>query len=465
MATEIEKTRDRLLRSLNREKPALHKNDLYLEGEQPLRFISPILREQLGYRLSPIVVNLARFATEVYENRLDIEGFRFAGEESSDEELWKIFEHNDGPFLSQQAHYESLALSRSYAIVGEGDDEGDPPLITAESPFDAIHEDDPRTHEVKNGLKVWTDLDKTRFVSLYHPNGRQTWYRTKGEWIEDSSENNDFKLCRLVPLINDPRILGRYRTGKYDQRLGRSVFHDIIPLLDALNKIASDMMVSSEFHALPRRWATGLNEDDFTDEDGQPIDTFSMIAGRMWGTESEKARFGQFQEADLKNFHDTIKLLSQLVAMKLGVPAHYLTFTGDNPPSADAIRSSEVQLVKRAERKQAVLSTRWERVQRLVLLTQGKKDSPAVRQIETIWRDPSTPTVAQKADAITKLVGTKDGQGRSVLPVQQAREDLGYTATQQGRMADWDALNLQDEQLANANRRLTEIAQPPAITA
>lgn len=464
MTTELEKTRDRLLRTLSREKPALQKNDLYFEGEQPLRFISPILQEQLGFRLSPLVINLARFSAEVYENRLDIEAFRFAGSESSDEELWQIFEHNDGPFLAQQAHRESLALSRSYAIVGEGED--DVPLITVESPFDAIHEDDPRTHEVKNGIKVWTDLDKTRFVSLYHPDGRVTWRRKQGEWLQDSEEtDNGFKLCRLVPLINDPRILGRYRTGKFDQRLGRSVFHDIIPLLDALNKIASDMMVSAEFHALPRRWATGLGEDDFVDEDGNPIDTFSLIAGRMWGTESEKAKFGQFQEADLKNFHETIKLLTQLVSMKLGIPAHYMTFTGDNPPSADAIRSSEVQLVKRAERKQAVLSTRWERVQRLVLLTQGKKDTPESRQIETLWRDPSTPTIAQKADAITKLVSAKDGQGRSVLPVQQAREDLGYTATQQGRMADWDAVNLQDEQLANATRRLTEIAQPPANTA
>jgi hypothetical protein len=451
MATEMEQTRDRLLRSLTRERPLLERNDNYLEGEQPLKFIAPALEQQLGYRLSPIVINLARYVTDVYDTRSDIVGFRFAGSESSDEELWQIFQHNDGPLQSQQANRETLGLGRSYAIVGEGDD--DIPLLTVESPFEAIHEDDPRTHEVKNGLKVWAELDKTRFVSLYHPNGRETWYRNKSEWKFDSREENDYNLCRLVPLINDPRMLGRFRKGKYDQRLGRSVFHDLIPLMDALNKIASDMMVSAEFHALPRRWATGLAEDDFVDEaTGEPMDTFSLVAGRMWGTESEKAKFGQFQEADLKNFHDTMKLLVQNAAMLVSLPPHYTTFGGDNPASADAIRSAESPLVKRVERKHQTLGARWERVQRLTLLTLGYPDTPETRTIETQWADPATPTIAQKADAIVKLVQA------GVVPVQQAREDLGYTAQVQSRMADWDAVNAVDPQLAAASRELATIA-------
>jgi len=457
LTTEMEATRDRLLGALRRNTPALRKNDLYFEGEQPLRFIAPALEQQLGYRLSPIVINMARYVTDVYDTRMDIEGFRFAGQDSSDEELWSIFQQNDGPLLSQQAHRESLALGRSYAIVGEGDDP-EVPLLTVESPFEAIHEDDPRTHEVKNGVKIWTELDKTKFVSFYHPNGRQTWYKKGNQWVEDSVEQNDFDLCRLVPLVNDPRILGRFRMGKFDQRLGRSVFHDLIPLMDALNKIASDMMVSAEFHALPRRWATGLDEDDFVDEaTGKPIDTFSLVAGRIWGTESKEAKFGQFPEAELTNFHNTTKLLTQQAAMLVALPPHYTTFTGDNPASADAIRSAESPLVKRVERKQQALASRWERLQRLTLLTLGYPDTPEARQIETLWADASTPTIAQKADAIVKLVQAQDANGRSILPIPQAREDLGYSATVQSRMADWDREIQIDPQIAAATRELTAI--------
>jgi hypothetical protein len=47
-------------------------------------------------------------------------------------------------------------------------------------------------------------------------------------------------------------------------------------------------------------------------------------------------------------------------------------------------------------------------------------------------------TFAQKADGVMKLVVAKDGQGRSIIPVEQAREDLGYGAEARRRMAEMD---------------------------
>jgi hypothetical protein len=446
----------RLSRLLSRERKPLERYDAYFEGEQPLRFIAPVLQQELGYRLSPIVLNLGLFAVDVYENRLDIEGFRLGGAEA-DDELWETWQENEGPFISQQVHRESLALGRGYAMVGPGEDDDDAPIITIESPFDAIHEDDPRTKRVRHGIKRWTDPDKTRWMTYLHQEGGVTWRYERGDWREDETfDGNDQKLCALVPLMNDPRVLGRARTGKFDQRLGRPVFQPVLSPLDALNKIASDMMVSAEFHALPRRWATGLDESDFVDENGNPINTYSMISGRMWGTENKDAKFGQFPEAALTNFHETIKLLMQIVAMQLGLPSHYLLFQGDNPPSADAIRSAEAQLVKRAERKQQTLSTRWEQVQRLVLMELGRAEDARPKNIETMWRDPSTPTIAQKADAIVKLVQARDTSGRSILPIEQARDDLGYTPMQQEKMRDWDAQAIQDSQLVAAMRGLND---------
>jgi hypothetical protein len=447
----------RLSRAINRQKPMLEKNDQYFEGEQPLKFLAPVLQQELGYRLSPIVLNLALFAVDVYDNRLDVEGFRIGRGAEADDDLWDVWQENDGPDLSQQGHRESLALGRAYATVGPGESDDDAPVITLESAFDAIHEDDPKTKRVKHGVKRWTDLDKTRWMTFHHQNGWVTWRLDRGTWTEDDREDdNGNNLCSLVPLMNDPRTLGRNRPGKFDQRLGRSVFHPIVSPLDALNKLASDMMVSAEFHALPRRWATGMNEEDFVDENGDPIPTLSAISGRMWGTANEKAEFGQFPEATLSNFHESIKLVMQIVAMQLGIPADYLLFKGDNPPSADAIRASEAQLVKRAERKQRTLSTRWEQVQRLVLMNMGREDDAQPKQIETIWRDPSTPTVAQKADAIMKLVTTKDNTGRSILPIEQARKDLGYTDIEQDRMRDWDDNVTLDPQIAAAGRQLDD---------
>jgi hypothetical protein len=50
--------------------------------------------------------------------------------------------------------------------------------------------------------------------------------------------------------------------------------------------------------------------------------------------------------------------------------------------------------------------------------------------METIWRDPATPTIAQAADRASKLVSS------NVIDAEQAQEDLGYSPTQMSRMAE-----------------------------
>lgn len=455
MAVFFEDVRDRQLAKLSLETPHLTRYDQFLEAEQPLEFLSPVLKSELEGRIKEMVFNLPRFATEVYDQRLDLNGFRFRGTDDPDDELWRVFQANDGETLSQQAHYEALGLGRAYAIVGEGDP--DVPLITAESPFQAIHEVDPRTKGISSGIKTWRELDDVNWCSLYHPNGRITWRQKSGNWKEDSTEANDFGIPRLVPLINQQRSLARIRPGSRDFRIGRSVFHDIVGLTDAINKMLTDMMVSGEFHAMPRRWAVGLTENDFVGANGEDLKTWELIAGRIWASENKDTKMGQFNEADLTVFHNTVKLLLQTAAMLLGLPPHYLTFTGQNPTSADAIRSAETQMVKRAERMQRSFSTSWEKVNRLVLLTLGYPDSIETRQVETIWRDPSTPTVAQRADATTKLVTTKDSSGRSIVPIDMAREDLGYTPSQRERMREMDEEALRDPQLERAMRGIEDI--------
>src|SRR5690242_11074707 len=109
--------------------------DGYYEGEQPIRFLAPAMRKEFGDRITPLILNLPRFGVDAYENRLDIEGFRFKGDDSRDEDLWDVWQANNGDEQSQQGHLESLALSRAYVIVGAGDAVDDAPIITVESPF------------------------------------------------------------------------------------------------------------------------------------------------------------------------------------------------------------------------------------------------------------------------------------------------------------------------------------------
>lgn len=431
----------RLDKKLALEIPELDRNDRYFEGEQPLKYMAKAMEDEIGDRVYQLIINILAYGAEAYENRLDVEGFRYRGTASSDEDLWAIWQANGLDEQAQQAHLDSLILSRTYAIVGAGDSDDDPPLVTVESPFQVFAERDPRTRRVSAAIKRWEEgegNDKIQRATLYLPNSTESFAFHKKEWWSTGpADEHELGRVPVVPLVNKPRIL---------RPDGKSEFADVIGIADALNKMATDMMISGEYHAMPRRWVTGLTADDFVDKDGNPIGVWSRDAGRLWASESDKTKFGQFTETDLSVFHNSIKLLIQIGSQLLALPPHYNSFVGENPTSADAIRSSETQLVKRVERKHTYLGGAWEDVQRLVLRIQTGVWDKAALGLETQWRDPSTPTEAQKADATVKKVQA------GIIPVEQAREDLGYTPEQRKRMLEMDARAKSNPDIANLTR-------------
>lgn len=437
-----------MLWKLDSARRVLSRNDLYYEGDQPIQFMAPAMKAEFGERITALVLNWPAMVADAVEARLDVEGFRYAGDSSGDDSLWNVWQVNDLDEQSQQGHLESIALSRSYVLLGPGED-GRPPRVTVESPMQVWADRDPATRRVVRAVKQWTEGELDGSAAEYHamqymPGWRAHWvwdskaagWRVSGKPVEYEGEPD---LVPVVPLVNRPRIL---------RPDGRSEYHDVIPLADAANKMATDMMVSGEYHAMPRRWGVGVSEKDFQDQAGNPLNPWSRDAGTLWATENKEARFGQFAEANLENFHKTIKLLSDAVLQLTGLPPHYGLSSGgeSNPASADAIRSSESQLVKRVERKQTYLGGAWEQVMRTALRIQEGSWDEKAWTLETIWRDPSTPTVAQKADAVMKLA-TPIQNGRAVVPLEQARIDLGYTPEQRTRMAEMDREAMQDPYL------------------
>lgn len=390
--------------------PDLAKWNSYYAGQQSMSYMSPELQRELEGRVRQVVVNWPRLVVDSLEERLDVEGFRLSGS-VPDQRLWEFWVANNLDEASQQAHIEALTARRAYAIVGSGD--GDIPLITVESATQVYAVHDPRTRAVKAALKSWTEDDGTVWATLYLPD-RTVWLASDSyqRWSVEGVDQHNLGVVPVVPIVNRGRILDQH---------GVSELADIVPLSDAACKIATDMMVSAEFHAIPRRWVVGMTEDDMTDADGNAVSKWDRIAGRIWassGLPSEVA-MGQFPEADLRNFHETLNSLARMVAAMSGLPPHFLGYSDANPASADAIRSAETRLVKRAERRQRAFGAAWEQVMRVALrVADGAAPSES---LETVWRDAATPTVAQRADAVVKL------RQSGLISLRQAREDMGYS--------------------------------------
>lgn len=406
--------------------PGLQKLNSYYDGTQPLSYMAPELVRELSGRVRQVVVNWPRLVVDSLEERLDIEGFRINQQVSA--RLWRIWQDNDLDEQSQQAHVDALVQQRAYVIIGSGDDPARP-VISVESPEQVMVKRDPRTRQVVAAVKRWSD-DERSFATLYRLNSTHAFEQDDhGDMVlaADVDEHN-LGAVPVVPLVTRPRTLA---PG------GVSELADVIPLSDAACKTATDMMISQEFHAMPRRWVVGMTEADMTGPDGKELSKWSKIAGRIWasGGLPSEVQMGQFQEADLRNFHETMNSLARVVAALAGLPPHFLGYSDDNPASADAIRSAETRLVKRAERRQKAFGGAWEQVMRLALMMTGEPLPDGIESLETVWRDASTPTVAQKADAAVKL------RVAGITPLRQTREDLGYSPVQitQMEVEDSDA--------------------------
>lgn len=95
-------------------------------------------------------------------------------------------------------------------------------------------------------------------------------------------------------------------------------------------------------------------------------------------------------------------MYARLASGVTSLPVEYFGLNTENPPSADGQRAGETRLIKNAERKQTGFGHGWESVQRLVIRFRDGEWSDEARQMETIWRDAGTPTVAQVTDAVVK---------------------------------------------------------------
>ncbi|MEU1293051.1 phage portal protein [Streptomyces sp. NPDC005840] len=426
-ATHLSRTHDMELDELK----ALN---AHYEGEQELSYMHPELLKEIGDQIRQVVINWPQLIVDAIEERLDVEGFRYPDSDSASDELWRIWQANGMDEKSQQAHVDALAMKRSFLVVGTNAKQADTPLVTAESPLQMHADFDPATREIRAALKRYNEVDpltgtlRDRYATLYRPNAT-VHFRSVGPGTWQVSDRDDHK-------VGEPLVAVLPNRGRLLVPGGQTELKSVLPISDAACKIATDMMVGAEFHALPRRAAFGFDEDDFVDVNGKQLSVWSRLAGRIWSTSKTRKEDGadvlQFPAADLRNFHETIELLARITSALAALPPNYLGLVADDAASADAIRSRETRLVKRCERRQKPFSGGYERMNRLIMRILDGSWDPRLMRLETIWRDPATPTFAQKADATVKLVTA------NIIPVEQGREDLGYSTTQLARMRQMD---------------------------
>lgn len=423
--------------------PKVDQYDRYYEGEQRL--------SQLGLAIPPelrrfiVITNWPRIAVDGVEERLERRGFQMPGQSVADSSLWDLWLYNEMDQLGPMGDRDALKIGRSYRIIGANDEDAEYPLISVESPREVTVIRDPRTRKVRYALKRYNIWNGTARSATYYDANQTIWLDgSNGGWEVVDRNDHNLGVVPVVPVVNRPKV-----GLPIDNRpLGTSEMDDIIPICDAAARNLTNAQVAQETHAIPQRVVTGATASDFIDPDtNKMLPVWETYFGAVWAMTNPEAKASQFQASDMANFERMQDLYARQAAALAAMPPNYFGLKADDAASADAIRSREARLNRKCERRILTFTGQDKMTMRIALRIRDGDWDPDAAKMLGLWHDPGTPTLAQRADATVKLVVAK------VIPVEQARKDLGYSPEEMAEMA------LMDEREA----KLAAMRTPPQL--
>ncbi len=373
---------------------------------------------------------------DVLEERLEFQGWAGA----DDLNLADTYTDNDLMTESGRGHLDALVYGCGFVTVGHGAGDGPDVLVTPESTESCTVEWDYRLRRASSALSQTRDEHgRPVMETLYLPNETIVFELVRGELVVADRHRHGFNRVPVARMLNKERAS--------DIRGRSEITRAVVYLTDAAIRTLTGLEINREFYTSPK-W-TALNTDPEVfgmSDDNSPEENrragWSSTSGRMNAIPSQVDEEGNVVEPKLHEFRpaspapyiDQIKAYSQLLSAEAGIPANYMGFVTDNPPSADSIRQQEYRLVKRAERRQTSFGLAWREVAFLTLLFRdGTVDRDVFRQVSAKWRDASTPTRAAAADEAVKLIGagiltpdskvTRDRVGLSPQDQQQLEQE------------------------------------------
>lgn len=427
-------TRDKMISAFDDAQKKLASNSSYYDAERRPEAIGVTVPKQMQSLLAH--VGYPRLYVDSIAERQSVEGFRLGDADEADDELWNWWQANDLDIEAPLGYTDAYIHGRSYITISKPDPQidigWDPtvPLIRVEPPTRMYAEIDPRINRVSKAIRVVYDAEgaDVAAATLYTTMETIGWFKDEeGEWQDWFSVSHGLGIVPVVPLPNRTKLSDLYGTTEITPEL-RS-------MTDAAARILMLMQATAELMGVPQRLIFGIKPEEIGVDSDTGETMFDAYLARILAFEDADGKVQQFSAAELANFTNALDQIAKQVAAYTGLPPQYLSTSADNPASAEAIRAAESRLIKKIERKNAIFGGAWEVAMRVATQIMGGGDpSPEMLRMETIWRDPSTPTYAAKADAATKMYGG----GVGVIPRERARMDMGYSIKEREEMRRWD---------------------------
>ena len=338
-------------------------------------------------------------------------------------ELWR---DNDMNMEFPQTLSSALVHSCAFLTVTKGDTSAGEPevLISSQSALYASGLWDSRRRRLKAALTL-NDMDDVGRVTgwvLFMP----------GVTVHAYYEDERWQLDRFTHTLDRLPVEVLPYKPRLDRPFGSSrISRAVMGLADSALRTVFRMEVHAEFFSSPQRYAMGADESMFVDSDGEPLNQWDAILGRVWAAGRDQdtgdvPQLGQFPQASPQPHTEQLRALAAQFCGETSLPLDALGIVQDNPSSAEAIWAAERFLMRDAKRAMDSFGSRLSRAMVTAVQIRDDLDSPPpeLMELSATWTDPNNQPPGASGDFLIKLVQAMPWLAESKIPLEQ----LGWDA-------------------------------------
>lgn len=404
----------RLTQRLMHRQRAYQVREAYTVGDHPLpqqdpRYVNALMELQRKAR-----TNYIALAQSAVADRMRVRTFKFKGE--VDKDAMRFWKANNMAMNSQIAVFKAASLSDVYALVAPPKEPGGVPIITIEDPRVCIIEPDPvNPLEAVVGLRFYEDsITETLVAILYYPDRTVVYQGPSGrDFLSRETELNPENIIGHFGGFNKvselPNPLGKVPLirGPWRPQYGLAGMAECEDggwdIQDRINWVVLSRLVITKSQAYRQRWMTGAKIPKGKDGNAKAI-PFEPGADMVWAVVDAEAKFGDFQQADIRQALEATRDDVGDFAAITQTPVTYLTNKMVNV-SGSTLTVAQSSLISKTRTRMEIMGWFFEQIIKLCFLYQGDTERGLDDEAETLWQDPELRTMAEIGDMVAKFAG------------------------------------------------------------
>ena len=432
----------------------------YYEGEQAV----PLTDRQKAYlgflmKKSRWALNYCKTVVNAPAERMIVSGFTAdADEDPFAAQVWEWWEGNRMDGLQGDVHTSAMCDGQYFVFVDW--DEDHPRWTLHERYTDssvegtgygckAFYPDDDHRRACEYVTKRWTEQingKPEQRLNVYRPDRIERYIlkpTKEGDWQPYSRAAEDGKPAELAvePWVDGSDAPLGIPIIHFKNKSLKSELWDAIPVQDAINKQALDMLSVCDASGFPILWASGfIPTDDGLPPESDGGNLLQITPGAMVATDNTDAKLGVIPSADLSPMLDALDSMIIKLAQITDTPISRFQMTRQ-VAAEGTLKQQEEPLLAKIRDRQVDFGNAWEDVMymsRRLANHLGGADLDETTMLSTEWEPAETRD--DKALREGLLIEMQLG-----VPQEKLWEKMGYSPEEIAEMRAQKADEMQQE--------------------